>query len=134
MPSAHTGILAPSGWGRPRTRRTCSCESLEAHAALQNCVSLLVNVISLRKIAALRAVASLTALIAVSMVRGSGCARACSAPPTPFSEGGNDADEEEGRTEDEEGREAVDEEKGLEEVGRLVRAASSEAAPRSAAR
>ena len=41
----------------------------------------------------------------------------CSAPPTTFSEGGNDADEEEGRTEgNEEGREAVDEEKGLEEV------------------
>jgi hypothetical protein len=43
----------------------------------------------------------------------------CSAPPTTFSEGGNDADEEEGRTEgNEEGREADDEEKGLEEVAR----------------
>ena len=45
----------------------------------------------------------------------------CSAPPTTFSEGANDADEEEGRTEgNEEGREADDEEKGLEEVARHV--------------
>lgn len=92
--------------------------------------------ISLSKIAKMRAVASLTAWIALSIVRDQVVARAlCSAPPINVSEGGTDADEEEGRTEGvEEGLEADDEEKGLEEVARHVRAASPEAAPRAAAR
>lgn len=84
----------------------------------------------------MRPVASLTAWIALSIVRDEVVrARAVLRTTNNVSEGGTDADEEEGRTEGiEEGREEDDEEKGLEEVARHVRAASLEAAPRAAAR